>query len=460
VQLEDHIFTLQAHFLARSATVVHDYTCYHWVRADTATPPPHQGTDVIDYVRSVGVILDIIEHHVPPGSLRDMMIARWHQVKLLNRLDERVLKQDPAVFRTAYDAIAGLVRERVPLSADEYLPVNLRVRSAVLRAGGPAAVMALARHEAGTALVSRIESLQWRDGRLAVGLTSDLVREDRTGSRSPVRFVREGERIRWDLPAGLLALPGVPAAADVTEAMPATALRPYVRHREEHTDLYIPADQRITTVPLGRNAAGLPLMALRVEGTALLDPAAADHGQSVNGLWDFNVLLDTCGWSRTRRIGDDRSPLADAQLRAAFLADGRLAAPYWTKFGNLSIRIAPATLGGLKGTARETDLAHAAEDTGGMLRVRLPLELAPLRQPVPLVVTLSESDDAEPLLVQGTVLPNGSPELAELQFAVSVGALGGGSRWAIQLEQPGRTSRPADLGVQLRRSAPGTWSLV
>ncbi|WP_405014360.1 glycosyltransferase family 2 protein [Kitasatospora sp. NBC_01539] len=458
VPLEDHIFTLQAYLAARRVSVVHDYTCYHWVRREQPTPPPHAGTGIAEYCRSVATLFGIIRRAVPPGPLQDALIARWYQVKVLNRLDERVVAQADAAFRKTHRALLDLVRQEVPPTVDAHLPAALRVRSAVLRSGTAEHVRALARHEAGVTHHTRVEAVGWSGGRFTLMTTTDLVRQGRDGTVQPVRFVVDGPRMRWDLPAALLALPDVAAAADVTEALASTDLRAYARLRADNTDVYLPGQHRLVSIPLGRNAEGLPTVSVRVEATSELDPAAADHGRAVTGLWDFNVLVETCGWSRARRIGDNRSPVADGLLRPAFLADGTFAAPYWTKTGNLSVRIAPAAPTGLRQAVREPDRS-AARETGGTVTARVPVELAPLERPVPVVVALL-AEPAPAVHVAGRVTPLGGPELAALEFAVPADALTAGTAtaWEVHVRPEGCT-KPAALGLTLRHHGAGRWSV-
>ncbi|MFF4650568.1 glycosyltransferase family 2 protein [Streptomyces sp. NPDC001380] len=461
VPLEDHLFTLQAHLLARSVSVLHDYTCYHWVRPEDPGPPPHAGTGLADHCRSVAAILDVIRRHVPPGPDQDRLVARWYQVKVLSRLDERILGQRDDALRRTHRTLLDLVEQCIPPAVDEYLPANLRVRSAVLRAGGTDTLRSLARHEAGVTHQTRVEALDWVDGRLTATLTSDLVHLGKDGSRRPVRFVLDGERIRWDLPADVLAVPGAAAASDVTDVLGAASVRGLVRLRDDNTDLYVPTRHRAVSLPLGRNAAGLSTVALRLEASLAFDPAAADHGSPVTGLWDLSVLVEACGWSKARRVGEDRSPLADAGLRPAFGPDGTFSAPYWTKSGNLSVRVAPASLGALKGAVREPGRSWV-RGAGDLVEVAVPVEVGPLHHPVPLTVSLA-GESADPLDLPALIGPNGAPDLAVLTFAVPASAAGadpGASRtWRLRVRQEHRTSADADLGLTLSRHASGHWSV-
>ncbi|MFD9123679.1 glycosyltransferase family 2 protein [Kitasatospora sp. NPDC059571] len=456
VPLADEYFTLRAHLAARSVAVLHDRTCYHWVRDEARKAAP--AVPLADHVRSAASLIELVQQQVAPGPAQDALVARLYQDLLLDRLDARVLKLNDAAMRTRHQEIGALVQARIAPSVDRHLPAGPRVRSAVLRSGRPADLQTLARHEAVVTHQTRITSAGWRDGRLALRVSSLLVRQDRAGERTAVRFVLDGDRIRWDLPAPLLALPGVAEAADVTAELPATGVRAHARPREEAWDLYLEtADHRASTVALGHGAAGLPLVAVQADATVLLDPAALDHGSPVTGLWDLSAVLDSCGWARARRIGEDRSPLADTLLRPAFLADGTFVAPYWTKNGNISVRIAPGTLAGLRTAVREPDRILIAE-AGGVLRVRVPLDLAPAPGPVPVTVELSAGDGGEPLRVAGEIAPDRIPGQAVLDLAAAVPAAPGPLALAVGVLQDGRTTRAADLGIRLGRTAAGHWT--
>ncbi|GAA4991413.1 glycosyltransferase family A protein [Kitasatospora paranensis] len=469
VPLEDHLFTLRAHLAAGSVSVVHDYTCYHAVRRSDPGPPPHAGTGIADVCRSVAALFGLVRQGVAPGPQQDALIAHWYQEQLLGRLDERVLGQSAAGYAKTHRAILDLVQREVPPQVDAHLPATLRVRSAVLRSGSAEDLRVLARHEAGFTHHTRVEALGWNAGRFSVMTSSDLLHQGKDGTVRPVRFVVDGDRLRWDLPAGLLALPGVAEAADMTEALAATALRGYARLRDDNTDVYLPGHHRLVSIPLGRNADGLPTVSVRVEATTEFDAARADHDRPVTGLWDFNILIETCGWRRPRRIGDNRSPVADGQLRPAFLADATLVAPYWTKTGNLSVRVAPAAPGALKQAVREPDRSAVWAD-GPALRVRIPVELAPLERPVAVEVTLA-AEPGRTLAVPGRIAPGEAADLAVLEFSAPVGALGpdgpaagaaaapGACAWEIHLRQDG-AGKSAALGLTLGQAGPGSWSVA
>ncbi|OIV36363.1 hypothetical protein BIV57_16690 [Mangrovactinospora gilvigrisea] len=456
VPLADRHFALRAQLAAESVAAVHDHTCYHLHK----NPNPGPAPDPDALAGSLADLFELLWGSLPTGPALDRCVAHLHRTELLDRLDQRAARLGAEQLAAWHAALLPVAQRYVAPSAEALLPAAHRVRSAVLRAGHPEALRRLARHRAGIAAAASLEWTRWSsDGRLELGLTADLVHKDRNGRRTPVRFVADRGRYRLDLPADLLALPGVAEAADATADLAAVRLAPLWRHREQGTEVPVPAETRLSTVPLGRNAAGLPLVAVRAEAGCATDPAAADHGRPLRGLWDLHARLEACGDEPRVRIGAERNALVDGMLRPAFLPDGSFAGPYWTANNQLSMRAGGHAPNGVKDALREPDWSWAGEENG-MLRLRIPLELGPLAAPVAVTAVLTAEGVTGTVRADGAVVPAGAPDLAALEVAVPTRPLAAAPRWAIALLRHGKPAKPAELGAVLHRHGPGSWTVA
>ncbi|MCF2527270.1 glycosyltransferase family 2 protein [Yinghuangia soli] len=458
VRLEDDMFMLRAHLAARRVSVLHDYTCYHSVRNEGFGNISFSKLDPFEYFPSVGMVFDIIDQHLAPGTVRDSFIARWYHVKMLNQLDERILRHERGYYLDIYRVILDLVNTRIPPHIDSHLPANLRVRSAVLRSGDPDLMLKLAAWEANTNHQPRIESIGWRDGSLHVAISSDLARFAKDGTADPVRFLHRDGRILWDLPSSLLAVPGVAEARDVTDLLETVKMRPFVRYRDVGGDLFVPKSYALAWRPLGHNAQGEQTFALRVDGQARIDPLTTNHGAPISGIWDVFVLVEAFGWGKTRRLGDNRNKMVDAQVRPAFLGPhGVFVNPYWTKpYSNLSLTVDSGSLNTLRGAAREIEEATVTGTPHGVA-VSLPLEVAPLAAPVSLLACLTD-ENKQTVRIPALLTDAHPPASPRLDFTVPAHVLNGRGPCRLSVEYFGRGG---DLGLSLAPDrTPGSWYLT
>ncbi|NGO72325.1 glycosyltransferase [Streptomyces boncukensis] len=340
VRLEDHIFMLRAYLRTDRVATVHDYTTYHWVRHRNGQhnisyqridPGPY-----VDSIRRVLAVLDEPESGIPHGPLRNRLLANWYGYKGLRRLTGRGLLIQPAEHRYAwFDAVSALASD-LPQEADSYLPARLRVVSALARHGDRDAWEDFAVFEAGISYEHEVTSTEWHDGRLTVRCRAQLVHSAFAGAPAkPVVFTRRDGRYRWELPAGVMAVPGVAGAADFTGEAEDGKARGLVHHKEGGTVLGVRSSHHFTAVPLGTPAADAgatasarvpaprgPLArltrrlrgahapahpeercALRYETEFTVDPATADQGAPLApGVWHLKVQANSCGWLAAPRL--------------------------------------------------------------------------------------------------------------------------------------------------------------
>ncbi|MGW7518842.1 glycosyltransferase family 2 protein [Streptomyces sp. NPDC054796] len=358
VRLEDHLFMLRAYLLASGVATVHDYTCYHWVRHrdglhnisyQRIEPAPY-----VDSIRRVLAVLDAPDTHVPPGPLRERLLANWYGNKALRRLTGKGLLMQPGDYRDAWFGAVSSLAADLPPEADAHLPARLRVLSALARHGDLSLLEDFAVFEANIDHLPRLISAEWDGPLLTVKARTRLMHRavaDRPAA--PVVFTRDAEDTRdteggeggfhWRLPHALTAVPGVPEAADFTDEVRHGKATGLLRHREDRTEIAVHGTSRLVELPLGPDEAdpdaaataapeapgpaGLLARAARRlgltsppdeeappsrngQGRALcyeaeftIDPATADQGGPLApGTWDVLLRLNTCGWLSAPRL--------------------------------------------------------------------------------------------------------------------------------------------------------------
>lgn len=299
VRLEDHRFVLKAYFRAGTISVLADYPCCHWVKRPGSYS--RNRPDPAHYYEALREVLDIVDEHVEPGPDRDRYYVHWYRGKVLKRLGESGFLDAPADYRQAvYDEARRLAVERFGPRVDRWLPLRMRVRSALLRADARDDLFRLTEAERGVTLATVLDGLRWDGDRLVVRFTARLAFRDGT----PFSF-RDG---RWEPPVRL-ELPG--EVLDATQE--ACRLDLYIRRRADGTDHLL---------PLTAQAAG----EFAMSGEAVIDPAAPPA--LTRGTWDLIARLDVGGWPVERRL----------EGAAEISARGGLT-PYRTEMGNLSVRV-------------------------------------------------------------------------------------------------------------------------
>ncbi|MDI2125109.1 glycosyltransferase family 2 protein [Yinghuangia seranimata] len=460
VPLAGEAFALAAHLLASGVAVARERVCYHRVRLD-ARDRHGAAPDPAAHAAGAEALFDVLDRHAAPGPAKDRLTARCYRVAVLDDLHRRASQGDAELRDAWVRASAWLATRRVPPAAEAHLPLTARVRSAVLRAERADVLPLLAEAEAGVTHQPHLLSAGWEGGRFAVRLGAHLVRQRKGRPTEPVRFVQDGDRVRWELPGALAGVPGVPEAADVTAELPGVRLDHVARHRDAGTEVRPAAEQRLAAEPLGRDAVGRPVFALRADATGYFDPSGAEHGAAapaMDGLWDFFAELDGFGLRVRRRIGNNRATLADSGMRVAFTGAGVLADPYWTKYDCLTVWVNPPEPGALKKAVRQPEHTWFQSD-GRLLHAGIPLELGPLAAPVPCVVTLSALD-AEPVHCHAVVEAPAAEDLAVLRFAAELAQLTSpAGLWSLGVAV-GSAPVTADLRLALRHDpGSGTWAV-
>lgn len=300
VRLEDHRFVIKTYFRARTISVLGSYPCCHWMKRPGSysrnLPEP------VHYMAMIGKVLDIIDEHVEPGTVRDRYYVHWYRGKILKRFgDEGFLSAPEDYRRLYYEEARRLAAERFGPGVDQRLRVRMRVRSELLRTDAYDALFRLMEAERGTALEAVLDGVTWRH-RLDVRFTGRLI----GGDGMPLAFP-DG---RWEPPVAL----GVRADARTIDDRP-WRLDVYMRRRSDKVDLPLPI------VSAEQLADG----AIRVRAVA----EANELSSLTDGTWDLYGRIDGGGWTYESRLSGYAGDLP---------ARGRLA-PYRTVNGNLSIKV-------------------------------------------------------------------------------------------------------------------------
>lgn len=315
VRLEDHMFMLPAYLRAASVSVVHDYTCYYWVRhkdenfgnISFRTPP-----DPEDYLGSVERIIDIIEAETEPGEFRDTLLAQWYRSKLLGQMQgAKYLRLPEQTAEVLHTVAHSLVQRRIPERVDARLNPFSRLRATALRTGQFDLVRHVAEFEHDLGQHTTVTGYRWDGSVLYVDVESTLVRKS---DQRPLEFVRSAESVYWDLPTAVLSHPEVCEAAEVTAALKRIKLRTFARNKKLGSDVTVPTSFTLLEEPVGADR-----FTVRLVGTVTLDIQRGNLGGPLLGKWWFVSRIDLGGVSCDFTLGPLRSPAAEATRVPAFV---------------------------------------------------------------------------------------------------------------------------------------------
>jgi poly(ribitol-phosphate) beta-N-acetylglucosaminyltransferase len=286
-RLEDHPFVMHAYFHARSISVLADYPCYHWMLRDREVNASSRPFDPGQYYENVRDVLDLIDEHTEPGELRDRLYTRWLRGKLLGRAGgPPFLKWDESYRRERYEEIRRLVLERFHPGVDQLLPLNWRVRGALVRAGDYEGLKSLAAYEAGLGAVVRVLDIRCEGDDLVLDLEARFAREG-------VRFARRDGGLRW-LPADGVAFA---EDRDATPEVEGSDLDVFVRSPESKVEFDLPGEWTTTIEDGGKGVRAV------VRGTARFSARSAAAGSALPpGEWEAFARLTVAGFKTTGRL--------------------------------------------------------------------------------------------------------------------------------------------------------------
>ena len=293
VRLEDHLFVVHAYFHARAISVLADRPYYHWVtRPDPTRNASRGGLEPEGYFGNVRDVLDLVEAHTEPGPFRDALLAHWYRGKMLGRLTGGFAKREEAVARPLFDAIRALALDRYDDRVHERIPFNLRLRSALLRAGDADALRTLAVFENG--LKARVRArVRHEDDELALRLTASL---------GGLEFERDGGALRWIAPPGLRE-PLAVADLDAAGTLPSSHVQVYLHSLRDGSEYLLPAT---SVLDLGEDpAVARPVLRTRVRASLA---TAAGGVPLPAGEWELRAVVSVAGFSQARSIRRNGAP--------------------------------------------------------------------------------------------------------------------------------------------------------
>ncbi|MUL39987.1 glycosyltransferase family 2 protein [Streptomonospora sp. PA3] len=368
VRLEDHMFMLRAYLATDRVSVVHDYTCYYWVRNKGFGNISYSRKEPAEFLGSIEQIFDIIDEHVEPGAFRDRLIAHWLRSKLLGLFQGgKFLRQDHERTAMMHELAGDLVRRRVPEQAVARLNAFSRLRAAALTADDPRLLRPVAEFEEDIAHRTRITGFSWEGAALVVDTETTL---EHASTGAPLEFRREGDSVYWDLPDELLAVPAIKEAAEISGEVDKVVCRAFASRSGDPAVVRLPLD-----VEAHQEPAETPgRFRLRLSGRMRVDADGGDHGHPLTGTWWFSTRVVIGGIGHNTMLGPDRTREAERTRTPAFVgtADApRFANPYWNADGLLTL----STVGSWRPLRRavRTGLAPTVSRTAAGLRVEIPL---------------------------------------------------------------------------------------
>ncbi|GGS66041.1 hypothetical protein GCM10010156_26270 [Planobispora rosea] len=321
--LAEQSFVLRAYLRAAAVTVMAGPACCYLGRRPEPPVTPHV------HVTELRKLLDVIDESVPRGRRRDRLYAHWFRTAVIRRLGGTRFVASSSERTVTFTTLRELTVQRFPERLDHYLPVSLRARAALLRAGRLDLLVALAQATQGTHLKAEVKDVSWRDGALVMSVTGEII----WGDGNPVRFLPHGrDRLLWTSPLPLNGLDLPPEVADVTAAVASTRFEVYLRNGATGEVRRLPVTCAVVRVPDGDGVR------IQVTGTATLDADdAAPAGPLPAGLWEVHMRVHGgVHQARARVTGspvDCTATLADQARRPIV--------PWWSDQGELGICVEP-----------------------------------------------------------------------------------------------------------------------
>jgi glycosyltransferase involved in cell wall biosynthesis len=300
-RLEDHALVVPAFFHARRISILADYPCYHWIRRPDAANASLRDDDMTAFFDSVRDVLDIVDAHTPPGTLRDRLYLRWYRGKLLGRVGTpRFAKADPEIRQATFDAARRLARERFAGELDAQLTYAQRLRSSLLRRGSLQGLEALGRFTADLKAAVRVRDVRGDGTWLTLGLTGRL---RAPAEPHPLSIVPDGAQLRLALPEPLRAHI-THGELDVTDRLSDANAVVFLRSLADGTEWDLPTESsvRLLETDQGRLRPQVLLLA-RVAPTVAAAGAPLPAGD-----YELRAVVAIAGFSATARARYDGEP--------------------------------------------------------------------------------------------------------------------------------------------------------
>jgi glycosyltransferase involved in cell wall biosynthesis len=281
VRLEDHLLVMRSYFAAEVISVLADHPCYYWTYRLDRPSASASPIDPRPYFASMERVLEVVAANTEPGRERDVLLTHWYQGKVLKRLGSQAWLRRSEEYRAEFWAVVRELSQRwFPPALEQHLPFPLRLRSALLRADRPDAVLELGRIEAQLVCTLPDTSADWVEGVLHVAARAEVSYADGT----PLVF--EGDPADPGGAAGVWAMPE-PVAPDVLT----TGVRDAGRDLAEDSLQFFLRD-------LGDEAIyhqGPAVPGLR--GSTTINPRSARFGRPAPPALELLAEVHRAGWS-------------------------------------------------------------------------------------------------------------------------------------------------------------------
>ncbi|MBG0815028.1 glycosyltransferase family 2 protein [Planomonospora sp. ID82291] len=323
--LSEQAFAVRAYLRAGNITVMAGEVCCHLgERPEPPVAPAVQAAEL-------RALLDAVDEAVPDGRRRDRMYAHWFRTAILPQLGGDVFSLSSRERSATFTALRELVLARFPERLDDRLPVHLRMRAALLRAGRPDQLVMLSQATRETHLKADLKELAWNGGVLELGIAMELMW---TGD-TPTCFVPHGDRLVWKPPIPLEGLGSLERVADVTEAVAAAGFDAYLRHRDTGMVHMLPVTCSVLRLPHRDR------MRVQITGTASFDVTATFLGQPLpSGFWEIHVRM--YGGPHRARARVTGEPFEHSGALADY--PGRPVVPWWCDEGLPGVCVEPRLL--------------------------------------------------------------------------------------------------------------------
>jgi glycosyltransferase involved in cell wall biosynthesis len=296
-RLEDQLFMVRAYLAAGTVSVLADRVCYIYARRADGGNAAASNPDPAMYFGNLREILDVIVANTEPGPLRTELLGRFYRTGMIDRLSEPFyLVRPESVQQALYREIRALAVDFADDEVQARLGSVRQIRSDLLRADRPRALLELARRLRRLRAIARLREERWTGRRLRVELDARL--EFQPDGR-PFRLLSKDGDVQVDpwILEGILDAP-----FPVHEPSPWVRLECFLHERVTGAEWRVPTS---VTVDVGRVRApdGGDLLepTIRAVATVDVDRIAGGHAVEV-GTWELQARVFGPGIDRRARV--------------------------------------------------------------------------------------------------------------------------------------------------------------
>ncbi|MFG2076654.1 glycosyltransferase family 2 protein [Nonomuraea maritima] len=325
-RMAEQAFVMRAYLHAKVIAVLAEHVCCHLGEVLPAEEKPRA------IAAELYALLDDIDTYVGEGRQRDRMYAHWYRHAALRPLLTTRFAESSVDRGVHFRVVQELVTKRFHERLDAYLPVQLRLIAAYVRAGRLDQIVLMANFGVRAKLRADLSEVRWDAHVLVLALTAEMVNRDNT----PDRYRLDGDRIHWVPPRALDLRNVSDGVTDITEAVERARMEVYVRHAQTGVVHFLPLTQHVAQVKEGRRQ-----VRVQIKGEARLDVTSAALGEPLtSGQWEVHVRMYSGANQARARVGRAEGPLNCLGVLAQ-RPRTRLVVPCWSDRGDLGLAIEP-----------------------------------------------------------------------------------------------------------------------